>query len=91
MLKFLLAISMIVVAGLAIVLAFILQEPQVSTLEIDRDRAALASQISAIQAESEQYGPGLLKSLVEVRLAITRNTQLGSARKEFRETQLTRT
>src|SRR5258708_34712111 len=74
MLRFLLAISVFIIAALAVILAVVLQEPQVSTIEIDRDRAALTSEISATQVESEQYGPGLLKSLIEVRLAITRNT-----------------
>ncbi|ANW00805.1 hypothetical protein [Bradyrhizobium icense] len=72
--KFLLAISVVVIAILGGALAVILQDPQVSTLELDRDRAALSAEISAIQAESAKYESGLLKSLIEVRLAITKNT-----------------
>jgi hypothetical protein len=74
MLRGLLAISTIIAAGLAMILAVVLQDPQVSTIEIDHDRTALATEISTTQAESEKYAPGLLKSLIEVRLAITRNT-----------------
>jgi hypothetical protein len=74
MLRVLLAISMAVTACLVAILAVFLQEPQVSTLEIDRDRSALASEISATQAESEKYESGLIKSLIEVRLATERNT-----------------
>jgi hypothetical protein len=74
MLRFALAVSIAITACLAVMLAVLLQEPQVSTIEIDRDRTALSSEISAIQAESEKYSSGLLKSLIEVRLAIARNT-----------------
>lgn len=72
--RFLIGILTIVSVALSATLGVLLQEPQVSTIEIDRDRAALASQISTTQEESEKYGPGLLKSLIEVRLATTRNT-----------------
>ncbi|UQR61320.1 hypothetical protein LRP30_30850 [Bradyrhizobium sp. C-145] len=72
--KFLIAILTIVSVVLSATLGVVLQETQVSTIEIDRDRAALAAQISATQTESEKYGTGLLKSLIEVRLAIARNT-----------------
>jgi hypothetical protein len=74
MLRVLLAISTIIATGLALILAVVLQDPQVSTIEIDRDRTALAAEISTTQAESEKYAPSLLKSLIEVRLAITQNT-----------------
>lgn len=72
--KFLIAILTILSVALSVTLGVVLQEPHVSTIEIDRDRAALTSQISTAQEESENYGPGLLKSLIEVRLAIARNT-----------------
>lgn len=55
-------------------LAVVLQDPQVSTIEIDRDRTALAAEIATTEAESEKYSPSLLKSLIEVRLAIIRTT-----------------
>jgi hypothetical protein len=74
MLRFLLGVLMVVATGLALALAVVIQEPQVSTMEIDRDRAALASEISVIKSESDKYESGLVKSLIEVRLAITRNT-----------------
>jgi hypothetical protein len=74
MLRVLLAISMAVTGCLAVVLAVVLQEPQVSTIEIDRDRSALASDISTTQAEGDKYASGLIKSLIEVRLATERNT-----------------
>jgi Na+-transporting NADH:ubiquinone oxidoreductase subunit NqrC len=72
--RLLLAISIIVSLCLAAILVVVLQQPQISTFEIDRDRSALSAEISTIQAESEKYESGLLKSLIEVRLAITRNT-----------------
>jgi hypothetical protein len=72
--RVLLAISTITATGLALILAAVLQDPQVSTIEIDRDRTALAAEIATTQTESEKYTSGLLKSMIEVRLAITRNT-----------------
>lgn len=72
--KFLVAILTIVSVALSVTLGVVLQEPEVSTIEIDRDRTALSSQISTMQEESEKYGQGLLRSLIEVRLAIARNT-----------------
>lgn len=72
--KFLVAILTIVSIALSATLGVVLQEPEVSTIEIDRDRAVLSSQISTTQEESEKYGQGLLRSLIEVRLAIARNT-----------------
>src|SRR2546430_1737341 len=74
MLKVLFGVLVIVVTGLALALAVLLQEPQVSTMEIDRERTSVASEIAIIQAESDKYQSGLIKSLIEVRLAITRNT-----------------
>ena len=74
MLRTLLAISMASAVGLAVLLVAILQEPQVSTVEIDRDRTALATEISAIRSESDKYESGLIKTLIEVRLGIARNT-----------------
>jgi hypothetical protein len=74
MLRVLLAISTVTATGLALILALVLQDPQVSTIEIDRDRTALAAEISTTQAESERYTSSLLKSLIELRLAIIRNT-----------------
>ncbi|NOJ41569.1 hypothetical protein [Bradyrhizobium australiense] len=72
--KLLLTISIVVIVILSVLLAVILQDPQISTVEIDRDRAILSAEISAIQTESAKYESGLIKSLIEVRLAITRNT-----------------
>lgn len=72
--KFLVAILTIVSVALSVTLGVVLQEPEVSIIEIDRDAAALSSQISTTQEESEKYGQGLLRSLIEVRLAIARNT-----------------
>ncbi|EHR01239.1 hypothetical protein [Bradyrhizobium sp. WSM471] len=72
--KFLIAVLTILSVALSASLGVVLHEPQVSTIEIDRDRAALYSQISTTQEESEKYGPGILKGLIELRLAISRNT-----------------
>lgn len=72
--KFLVAILTIVSVALSVTLGVVLQEPEVSIIEIDRDRAALSSRISTTQEESEKYGQGLLRSPIEVRLAIARNT-----------------
>jgi hypothetical protein len=72
--RVLLAISTITAITLALILAVVLQDPQVSTIEIDRDRTALAAEIATTQDEREKYTSGLLKSLIEVRLMITRNT-----------------
>jgi hypothetical protein len=48
MLRLLLAVSIAITACLAVTLAVVLREPQVSTIEIDRDRTALTSEIRAI-------------------------------------------
>jgi predicted Zn-dependent peptidase len=49
----------IIAGGLAAALAVVLQEPNVSTFEIDQDRAALKAEIRATETENEQYAGGV--------------------------------
>lgn len=63
------------VVGLATALFAVLQDdPTVSTLEIDRDRAAVKAEIAATEAESEKYATGVIKVLLDLRVALLRNT-----------------
>ena len=63
-----------VATALAVVLAFVLQQPSISTLEIDRDRSALAAEIKESQSESDKYSGGAIKAFVDLRVAILRST-----------------
>lgn len=66
-------VVLIAVAEAALIAAFI-QRSQVSTLEIDRDRAAVQAQITEAEAESAQYSGGAIKTLIDVRIAALKNT-----------------
>jgi hypothetical protein len=59
---------------LAAALSFVLQQSSFSTLEIDRDRAAIAADIKDAQSESEKYSGGAIKAFIDLRIAILRNT-----------------
>lgn len=59
---------------LAAALAVVLQEPETSTFEIDRERAAVAAEISSVEREVAELTGGLIKSVAEVRLSILRTT-----------------
>jgi hypothetical protein len=59
---------------LSVVVGALLDDPQTSTVEIDRDRAAIADAIKSADEASERYSGGLLKALIDVRVSILRNT-----------------
>jgi len=59
---------------LTVALALVLQEPETSTFEIDRERAAIASEISGVEREIAELSGGLLKAVAEARLGILRTT-----------------
>jgi hypothetical protein len=71
--RFFLIVSVVCVIVLGATVGLLLQDPAVSTFEIDRDRASIASELSKMEAESEKYSGGLLKSLIEIRIAMQRN------------------
>lgn len=73
--NFLLLVMSALVIALGATLAVVLQQPDVSTFEIDRDRTAIAAEIGVVRAEGDQYTGGLIKSLLDARLAILQNTQ----------------
>jgi hypothetical protein len=64
----------IIAVGLAAALVVVLQQPNVSTFEIDQNRAALKTEIRATEIESEQYAGGVIKVLLDLRMSILRNT-----------------
>jgi formate-dependent nitrite reductase cytochrome c552 subunit len=64
----------LVVAALVVVILVVWDDPQVSTLEIDRDRVSIIERISIASAESEKYSGGVLKALIDVRVAALQNT-----------------
>lgn len=68
-LSFILAI---IVAALAAALFVISQRPEVSTQEIDRDRASVTGQISEAETEASKYSSGAVKTFLDLRLAVLR-------------------
>jgi cell division septum initiation protein DivIVA len=67
-------IILVAVAEAAVIVA-LSQHSQVSTLEIDRDRAAITEQINEGEREAAKYSGGAIKTFVELRLAILKNTK----------------
>ena len=59
---------------LAATLGLVLQEPAVSTFEIDRDLTAVKADIAAAEEESSKYSGGVIKTLLDLRAAMLRNT-----------------
>ncbi|MCG6207771.1 hypothetical protein LPW26_24245 [Rhodopseudomonas sp. HC1] len=70
----LIAFLLLVATALAVVLGMVLNEPGTSTLEIDRDRASIQSEIEFAEAESGRYSGGLVKALIDLRIAVLRNS-----------------
>jgi hypothetical protein len=67
----LLIILTVAVLALGSVLVALLQmDPSASDMELDRDRAALAKQISDAKSESEKYSGGAVKAFIDLRIAI---------------------
>jgi hypothetical protein len=64
----------ILVALLGAFVGVLLQEPSTSTVEIDRDRAAVATSITQAKEEATKYSGGFIKSFIELRLSILRVT-----------------
>jgi len=72
--KTIIVILAILVAGLTAVLGFVLQEPAITTVEIDRDRAAISAELATAQSESEKYQGGAIKALLSTRVEALRHT-----------------
>jgi hypothetical protein len=70
----LIAMTILAIALAAALSVFIVDTTGVSTLEIDGDLATVATQIAATDTESQKYSGGLIKTLLDLRLAILRNT-----------------
>ena len=66
--------TLLAVALAAALSVFILDSAGVSTLELDGDLTSVAGQIAVAETESQKYSGGLIKSLLDLRLAILRNT-----------------
>lgn len=70
----LLVVVSFIAISLGATVAVLLQQPDISTLEIDRDRAAVAAEIAAARLEDEKYAGGLIKAFLGVRISILQNT-----------------
>jgi hypothetical protein len=64
----------IAAAALIGIMTLTLLEPATSTVEIDRDRAFLKAEIEAAQAEGNKYSGGVIKTLLEAKIAVWANT-----------------
>jgi hypothetical protein len=70
----LLVVLMLTTASLAALLVVIPLPPEISTLEIDKDRDAVKAQITEADAEAAKYTGGAIKTFIDLRIAILRNT-----------------
>jgi hypothetical protein len=66
-------VFLIALSEAALIVVFI-DHSQVSTIEIDRDRAAVQIEIKNAQQESAKYSGGAIKAFIEIRLATLHNT-----------------
>src|SRR6266403_2259078 len=66
--------TLLAVALAAALSVFILDSTGVSTLELDGDLTSVAGQIAFAETVSQRYSGGFIKSLLDLRLAILRNT-----------------
>jgi hypothetical protein len=66
----LIATMAIIIVLLATLVGVLLQEPNISVFEIDRDRVAVASKIALAKDESAKYSGGFVKDFIQLRLAI---------------------
>jgi hypothetical protein len=64
----------LVAIGEAALIAAFIQRSQVSTFEIDRDRATISAQISEAESESAKFEGGAIKVMIEMRIAVLKNT-----------------
>jgi hypothetical protein len=64
----------IAAVALIITTLMLLLEPATSTVEIDRDRAFLTADIEAVQREVNKYSGGVVKTLLEAKIAVLKNT-----------------
>jgi hypothetical protein len=60
----------IIIALLGAFLGLLLQEPNTSVFEIDRDRVQVASKMAQAKDESAKYSGGFVKDFIQLRLAI---------------------
>jgi hypothetical protein len=72
--NFLLVVLMLTTASLAALLIVIPLRPEISTLQIDQDRDGVKAQITEANAEAAKYTGGAIKTFVDLRIAILRNT-----------------
>src|SRR5215207_7077983 len=70
----LIALVILIAVAEAVMIAAFTQRSQVSTLEIDRDRATIQAQIDASQTDAAKYEGGAIKVLIELRLATLQHT-----------------
>ena len=66
----LIATMAILIMLLAAFVGVLLQEPSTSTLEIDKDRAAVAASVTQAKEEAAKYSGGFIKSFIELRVSI---------------------
>jgi hypothetical protein len=68
--RFLLGVTVCIAAGQAIFILALLRDDNVSTFELDRDRAYVAEQVMKAQADSAKYTGGVLKAFIDLRVAV---------------------
>jgi hypothetical protein len=72
--RLLLVLLTLTTAGLAAVLVEVAMRPEISTLEIDRDRETINTQLKEAQTEAAKYSGGVIKAFLDLRIEILRNT-----------------
>src|SRR5690349_18708390 len=73
--RVLITLIVLIALGEAALVVALSQAPQISTLEIDRDRAALEAELTKAEAEFAEYSGGAIKTLIELRIAVLKNTR----------------
>jgi len=72
--RVLLVLLVLTTAALTAVLLEVALRPEISTLEIDRDRETINTQLKEAQTEAAKYSGGVIKTFLDLRIEILRNT-----------------
>jgi hypothetical protein len=66
----LIAIMAVAIVVLGALVGILLEEPQTSTVEIDRDRAAVSAQIAEAKQLAAKYSGGVILGLINLRMSV---------------------
>lgn len=72
--KALVALLVLIAVAEAVVIAAFMTQSQVSTLEIDRDRATISAQVTEAEAATAKYSGGLIKTFLDLKISILHST-----------------